>query len=367
MNREREAPASRCSQTRATPRPARCGTSSRRSWRAAAGCRVRHIRLVHRERDGAPFDDADRRCATWGLPVEPHWRALRRRSTTSSPFCRRMGETRGATLEFDTDGVVVKVDDLALRASGWRRRRSFRGGRRRSSSPRSRRTRSCSRSRGQRRPHRRSHAVRRCSSRCFVAGSTISMATLHNAEDIARKDLREGDTVVIEKGGDVIPKVGRAHSACAPPDDRRGRCRRPVRSAAARSQPRRGRSGLAVREHRRCPARSRRSLEHFASRVGDEHRRARRVARRSAARTGAGAATSPTSTISAADVLGTPRRRRRASRGRNAPCRASSARSAATSSSRSSAARRTTCHALDLRARHPPCRREGRGDACAAT
>src|SRR6185503_8231703 len=41
----------------------------------------------------------------------------------------------------------------------------------------------------------------------FVAGSTISMATLHNAEDIARKDLREGDRVVIEKAGDVIPKV----------------------------------------------------------------------------------------------------------------------------------------------------------------
>src|SRR3712207_7147187 len=33
----------------------------------------------------------------------------------------------------------------------------------------------------------------------FVAGSTISMATLHNAEDIARKDLREGDTVRSEE------------------------------------------------------------------------------------------------------------------------------------------------------------------------
>ena len=33
------------------------------------------------------------------------------------------------------------------------------------------------------------------------------MATLHNAEDVARKDIRDGDTVIIEKGGDVIPKV----------------------------------------------------------------------------------------------------------------------------------------------------------------
>ncbi len=41
----------------------------------------------------------------------------------------------------------------------------------------------------------------------FLAGSTISRATLHNLDEIRRKDIREGDTVVIEKGGDVIPKV----------------------------------------------------------------------------------------------------------------------------------------------------------------
>ncbi|MCX6168816.1 MAG: NAD-dependent DNA ligase LigA [Ignavibacteriales bacterium] len=41
----------------------------------------------------------------------------------------------------------------------------------------------------------------------FLAGSTISRATLHNIDEIKRKDIREGDWVVIEKGGDVIPKV----------------------------------------------------------------------------------------------------------------------------------------------------------------
>jgi len=41
----------------------------------------------------------------------------------------------------------------------------------------------------------------------FLAGSTISRATLHNFDEIKRKDIRERDKVIIEKGGDVIPKV----------------------------------------------------------------------------------------------------------------------------------------------------------------
>jgi len=43
----------------------------------------------------------------------------------------------------------------------------------------------------------------------FLAGSTISRATLHNADEIARKDIRVGDTVVIEKAGEVIPALVR--------------------------------------------------------------------------------------------------------------------------------------------------------------
>jgi len=44
-------------------------------------------------------------------------------------------------------------------------------------------------------------------SRYFLAGSTIARATLHNADEVKRKDIRIGDIVLIEKGGDVIPKV----------------------------------------------------------------------------------------------------------------------------------------------------------------
>jgi DNA ligase (NAD+) len=41
----------------------------------------------------------------------------------------------------------------------------------------------------------------------FLSGSTISRATLHNFDEIKRKDIRVGDKVIIEKGGDVIPKI----------------------------------------------------------------------------------------------------------------------------------------------------------------
>lgn len=40
-----------------------------------------------------------------------------------------------------------------------------------------------------------------------VAGSTVSRATLHNAEEVARKDVRVGDTVIVHKAGDIIPEV----------------------------------------------------------------------------------------------------------------------------------------------------------------
>ena len=41
----------------------------------------------------------------------------------------------------------------------------------------------------------------------LIAGSTVRRATLHNEDEIRRKDIRIGDTVILEKGGDVIPKV----------------------------------------------------------------------------------------------------------------------------------------------------------------
>ena len=99
----------------------------------------------------------------------------------------------------------------------------------------------------------------------LLAGSTISMATLHNAEDIARKDLREGDTVVLEKGGDVIPKVVAPILSLRPARLRTLDHADDVSNVRHGAPSRRRRSRVEVREPRPVPARLRRSLEHFAS------------------------------------------------------------------------------------------------------
>ncbi|MDR0927349.1 MAG: NAD-dependent DNA ligase LigA [Ignavibacteria bacterium] len=101
----------------------------------------------------------------------------------------------------------------------------------------------------------------------FLAGSTISRATLHNADFVAELDLHIGDVVSIEKGGDVIPKVTKVIAAKRPIDAKPfvypTHCICPLHSPIVRIE---GEANHYC-EHPNCPWQIRRKLEHFASRT----------------------------------------------------------------------------------------------------
>jgi DNA ligase (NAD+) len=201
------------------------------------------------------------RLRAWGLPVESHWQRCGSVHDVLA-YCGRWQEDR-RSLPFDTDGVVVKLDDMALRERAgatskfprWAIAYKF---------PAEQATTRLIRidvnvgRTGAVTPYAVLEPVR-------LSGSTIQMATLHNEQEVARRDLRPGDYVLIEKGGEVIPKV------VGPVLSRRGS------DVVAWQMPRECPScGSAL--HRpegeavwrcvnvSCPARLRRSLEHFASR-----------------------------------------------------------------------------------------------------
>jgi DNA ligase (NAD+) len=98
-----------------------------------------------------------------------------------------------------------------------------------------------------------------------LSGSTIGLATLHNEQEIARRDIREGDLVIIEKGGDVIPKVVGPVLAERPATATPWVMPRECPSCG--SQLVRPDDEVVWRcLNGSCPARLRRSLLHFASR-----------------------------------------------------------------------------------------------------
>jgi len=91
------------------------------------------------------------------------------------------------------------------------------------------------------------------------------MATLHNADDIARKDIRERDWVIVEKAGDVIPRVVAPVLARRPADSVPWVM--PTTCPVCGSQLNREEEEAVWRcENVSCPARLQRGLEHFASR-----------------------------------------------------------------------------------------------------
>jgi DNA ligase (NAD+) len=199
--------------------------------------------------------------AGWGLPVEPHWARLEGIEAVIE-FCARWQHEREA-LDYETDGIVIKLDALGDRTRlgatskfpRWAVAYKFPA------------VQVETELRGIALQVGRTGAVTPVAELApvLLAGSTIANATLHNADEIARKDIRIGDRVVIEKGGDVIPKVVRVVDA-----DRTGR---PAPWQMPSMCPECG--SLLVRaadevvwrcENPACPAQLRRRIEHFASR-----------------------------------------------------------------------------------------------------
>jgi DNA ligase (NAD+) len=197
----------------------------------------------------------------WGLPVEPHWKKCEGIDEVIA-FCEEWRDKRGA-LAFETDGVVIKLDDLALRGRlgftskfpRWATAFKF---------PAERKVAML---------HRIEVNIGRTGAATpfamleptVVAGSTISMATLHNPDDIARKDIRPGELVIIEKAGDVIPRVvGPVDTDPGRPTPRWTMPANCPRCGSALQKP----EDEAVWrcENSSCPSKLSRGLEHFASR-----------------------------------------------------------------------------------------------------
>jgi DNA ligase (NAD+) len=99
----------------------------------------------------------------------------------------------------------------------------------------------------------------------FVSGSTVARATLHNEEEIARKDIRIGDLVIVEKAGEVIPAVTSVKKEARDGTERIFKM--PDKCPVCGGNVLRDPEQVAVRcINAACPAQVRRKLQHFASR-----------------------------------------------------------------------------------------------------
>ncbi len=201
------------------------------------------------------------RLKSLGFPVNPHWRRCESFEEVRS-FVEEWSEKRHG-LEFETDGVVIKVDDRATQDALGATAKSPRWALAykypaeeattvvREISVNVGRT-------GVLTPAAHFDPVQ-------LAGTTVRKATLHNYEDLSRKDVRVGDTVVVEKGGDIIPKVVRVVLEKRPADS--VPFRMPATCPDCGDPVVREEGEVATRcVNPGCPAVVREALQHFCSR-----------------------------------------------------------------------------------------------------
>jgi len=102
-----------------------------------------------------------------------------------------------------------------------------------------------------------------------VAGTTVSRATLHNEDEIRRKDVRIGDTVVIHKAGDIIPEVVRVLPKLRPSDAKEFRM--PAKCPICEAVVEKEKDGAISRcTNKQCSAQQLEGLIHFVSRTASD-------------------------------------------------------------------------------------------------
>lgn len=200
-----------------------------------------------------------RRIADWGLPV-PELILDTGDADAVMAAIEKLGAARHG-FAYETDGAVVKLDGIALRREFGSTAKAPRWAIAYKYEP----------ERAETRLRDITVQVGRTGTLTPVAeldpvtvsGSTIARATLHNDEEIARKDIRIGDTVVVEKAGEVIPAVVEVRKDARDGSekvfhmpDRCPSCGAPVHK-----------EGVAWKcASASCPAQVRRRIRHFASR-----------------------------------------------------------------------------------------------------
>ena len=216
----------------ANPRNAAAGSLRQLDPKITAGRPLSLFAYAMGDASARPADTHSgwlRQLSAWGFQVNPLWELLAD-STAAEAFQAKIAAAR-ATLPYDIDGVVYKIDDLALqtrlgfvgRAPRWAIAWKF--------------------------PAEQATTVLediliqvgRTGALTPVAalmpvnvgGVLVARASLHNQDEIARLDARIGDTVVLQRAGDVIPQIVEVLKDRRPTGSRPYEFPKPARSAAA--------------------------------------------------------------------------------------------------------------------------------------
>lgn len=248
----------------ANPRNSAAGTLKLQNPRAVADRQLSFFSyaLIEPDADGASHFGNLGRLEELGFAVNPH-RQLVRNTEEIITFWETCNQLR-PDLPYDIDGIVVKLNDIGLRSELGSTAKTPRWAIAFKFSAEQAETvlEHIGLQVG------RTGAVTPVAhlSPVQLAGTTVSRASLHNADELARKDVREGDTVILEKGGDIIPKVVRVVKERRPKDAHPFPF--PDRCPVCDTTLVRDEAEVAIRcVNAACPAQLKGNTRHFASRT----------------------------------------------------------------------------------------------------